>query len=507
MNVLKTKFSKTDFTFKLLIPVLLVMLNFIVKGVFISNNSVAGDEPFSIYIAQLDIVSIIKQLSIGNNPPLYEILLHFWVKYFGVSGLSVRMPSLFFNCVTLFFLYKIGNEFYNKRIAVYVSLIFIFSNYQIIFAHEARVYALLGMLASISMFYYLKLIIGNNSNKWNYILLLLMNILLIYSHYFGFFVLFVQSLHFISSKQLRQKYFKNYLLSIVIIVLFYLPNILVLFYRFIDSSVNGTWIESPNGVESIYNMLWCFSNAPVVTVIVIVVLISALIKSIRRHKIVDSKFLVNKLIIIWFVFVFFFMFFISYWVPMFFDRYLMIASISFCLLVAIASDYLIEKSFVRYIIPSIVCLLFIITTKPNITNKRNIREAIEKIKQISAKEKVIIYFSPSFYDLNFIYYYDMNIFKKVDEKYIKNNFINNNDNKNIKGNIYKYFHEQNIFPIDHVDQIDQNLLKNTHKVIYLDAGADFSFPNNGILNGLENKLKLQNKFEFYEIFKIYEFRH
>ena len=80
-------------------------------------------------------------------------------------------------------------------------------------------------------------------------------------------------------------------------------------------------------------------------------------------------------------------------------------------------------------------------------------------------------------------------------------------NVNIKINIYKYFHKKNIFPVDNVSQIEQGLWQNTHKIVYLDAGADFSFPNNGILNLLENKLKTQNKFEYYEIFKIYEFRH
>jgi len=43
-------------------------------------------------------------------------------------------------------------------------------------------------------------------------------------------------------------------------------------------------------------------------------------------------------------------------------------------------------------------------------------------------------------------------------------------------------------------------------IVFLDAAADFSNPNNNILNSLNEHYVLDKKLEFYEIFKVYEYK-
>jgi uncharacterized membrane protein len=503
-----------------LIAFLFVIINFLVKGSFLAFNSLANDEPFSVYHAQMDVVSIIKLLSEGNNPPLFEILLHFWIKIFGISEFSVRFPSLLFSCITVLYIFKLGTKYLNVRIAVYSSFIFIFSNYHILFAHEARAYSLLGMLSCMSMYYFLKLVNQDDSNSSRSIcgirnivtkqllILTIVNALIIYTQYFGFFILLTQFLFVALNKDIFLRCRNQLLIIIFMLILMYSPNIYIFFHRFLESSIHGTWVQKPNGIYSIIDILRLFSNnefgenvfkvssdnfviqiilkAPVTLFSIILIGISIIrIILFRNFK---HLLLSYKLVLLWFFFPFIFMFIISYFIPMFLGRYLMPAAIAYCFLLGLCADFLLQQSKFRYVIPVIVCLLFLATVKPNLMNKRNVREAIEKIKDIRNSNTLVL-ICPSHFVCNFSYYYNKNYFKNLEG-------FNNNLN------LYKDLKSDNIYGINNIAEIDY---KNWDHIVFLDAAADFSFPNNNINKELLKNFVLKKHYYFYEIFNIYEY--
>lgn len=173
------------------LPLFFILLGFVIKGLFLGSNSLGGDEPFSVYHSQQSLDHLFGIFQNENNPPLHFLILHYWIRFFGISEFSVRLPSLIFSVFTVLFIYRIGLRFFNLRVAVIASLLFTFSTYQVLYAHEARAYALMGFLTAVSMFYYLEIIHSKSKSRWKLFWFLLANALLIYTHFFGFFILFI----------------------------------------------------------------------------------------------------------------------------------------------------------------------------------------------------------------------------------------------------------------------------------------------------------------------------
>ena len=142
--------QRKNVLFATAIPLGWVLLNLVLKGWHCGSPSVNLDESFSLFHAQMPPANIVGELLKGNNPPLWELLLHAWIGVFGVGDFSARFLPTLFSSLAVFFIHRIGMEHQGIRQATMASALFTLSNYHMVFAHEARVYPLLVLLTSAS---------------------------------------------------------------------------------------------------------------------------------------------------------------------------------------------------------------------------------------------------------------------------------------------------------------------------------------------------------------------
>lgn len=418
-----------------------------------------------------------------NNPPLFFIIMHFWVKFFGISPVSVRFLPYLFSSLTAILMFLFGKKFFNLQIGILASLLFTFSNYHLHFAHEVRVYALFALLTTSSMYAFFSLI--QEKKRWYFMILVVSNILLIYAHFFGFFILIIQGISVISFKTLRQSIFKTYIYATLITFVAYLPYLPLFLHRF-TASFGGTWVEKPK-IEGLYSNLRIFSNEPVNTVIFLsIIAIAGLTFIFKKINLKPKTGIYSKIIVIWFLFPYLFIFAVSFKLPMFLDRYLVFISIGYYFTIAGAVFILSKlKPFLLTFFTIALVFMMIFTFSPKRKEHQEIKELVEIIKSKKSKETAI-YICPYWNYRIFVYHYNLDIFK---------------DYKNTQ----KHLEKQEIYTLNNSNSIKTQTLKNASSIIYLDGWSELVDPNELIYKKIHKSFPKVDSTKDYKGFRAYFF--
>lgn len=470
------------------IPLLLFVINFIIKISFITSRDIALDEPFSMYYAQMDIPGIIDMLYNENNPPFHFFLLHYWIKLFGIGAFSVRFPSLLFSCFTAVMIYKIGNKFFNSLTGIVAGLIFTFSTMHIFFSHEARVYPLFVLLTAVSLYCFLSISKAPDVKRY-YVALFFANLVLSYSHYFGFFVLFVEAVCLLLLPN-RKELFKKFFILFLCIGIFYIPNLLIFWHRFSTSAQNGTWVAAPAVTEYYGNLNRFLNNR--YNMVMVLLAGTCIFIYLYRNKMLVSKIkelfqnTTFKIVFVWFIVPYTLMFLLSFKVPMFIDRYILYTSIPFYLLVAVLLIFLLDK--VNYQLLAINTVLFsmLLTLQLNPDNNRRLKEVTEVVKRLKT-DNTITLLAPDYAYMGFAYHYNIDFFKKAPQTVAELN-------------------KDGIYPISRVVQAESVLMDSTSDdCVYIQAGTEFSDPNNSVYSAIAKKYKFHKEYRVFQIYLIHHF--
>lgn len=419
--------------------VILILLSIILIGSLLriyhlGTESIWLDEAASIDGSKESFVSVIQSSGrLHNVPPLYFVLLHFWMLLFGTGEIAVRSLSAIFGIISIFVIYQVGCQLFNRKVGLISSFLSAISCYHIYYSQEARAYSLLQLLTLLSFSFFIKILKTDDKRELYFALLLLTNVCLAYTHPYGLFAIVSQIVYFLFLWS-EYKRLRFWFMGVQVgTAAFFSPWIPTFFGR-VSKISEGFWIDKPS-LKDIFQTFIDYTSGDfglsglssmfflVFSILCLIALIS--IKRVnggwtRRKPLQSVKGLSwnispefveeTLLLLLWLSFPIIIPFIVSQFItPIYLTRYTIGASAAFYLLVAKGISAFTSRKALFFVV-----ILVSLLSLPGLqhyyshymkTQWREITGFIEH--NTRAKDVIVIW--PDYYQLPFNYYYKENL--------------------------------------------------------------------------------------------------
>jgi len=361
---------------------LIVLLAILSIGLFLriydlSGESIWLDESASVHFASLNFSDIFF-LRGEKNPPLYYIILHWWINLFGDSEFSIRFPSVIFGSLSIFMIYKVGNQICDKDVGILGSFLLGLSVFHIRYSQEARMYSLSFLLTLLSIYFFIRFFKDRSCKVL--ISYILFSILLMYSHIYGLFIIISQNIYlivlFFSSNELFSLNIKRWILTQFLLIVLFIPWIKIFITLTFGVVKDGLWLPIPS-LLSIVKSFGAYSGGILLFLLFLILLSFSIIKyegisgNIDRRNIsksIKSYFrkirLLNineiLLLLVWLLTPIILPFTISLFsTPIYTTKYTIVASPAFYLLIAKGINNISHK-YLKSIIISVIIIISLV---------------------------------------------------------------------------------------------------------------------------------------------------
>jgi mannosyltransferase len=154
---------------RVFVPLSLIILSGAILRIYhLGTESLWHDKLGSIEGSLQNLASVIESSGrFHNQPPLYFVLLHFWMIFFGTSEIAVRSLSAIFGTLAIFVIYKVGVELFDRGVALLSGFLSAVSWFYIYYSQEARAYTLILVLTSLSFLSFIKMASNSGVKRSN----------------------------------------------------------------------------------------------------------------------------------------------------------------------------------------------------------------------------------------------------------------------------------------------------------------------------------------------------
>ncbi len=146
-------------------PLFIMTVGFALRLYHLDSLSVWIDEANSVRIAHMGFADMVSALARDSSPPLYYLLLRFWMILFGEVPAAVRLLSVLFGTILVGYIFVVAYRFFSYRAGLVASLLMAVAPAQILHAQQCRMYTLLPLLA-LGAFHCLKMASDTESRTW-----------------------------------------------------------------------------------------------------------------------------------------------------------------------------------------------------------------------------------------------------------------------------------------------------------------------------------------------------
>ncbi len=125
----------------------------LVRLIGFTRQSLWLDEAFSVFLASHRYPQIISfTTSSDAHPPLYYLLLHIWMAFFGPSASAVRALSLLMSVAVALLVYLLGRAVASRRVGLLAAAFMALSSFEVWYAQEARMYAFTAFATTLALY-------------------------------------------------------------------------------------------------------------------------------------------------------------------------------------------------------------------------------------------------------------------------------------------------------------------------------------------------------------------
>lgn len=235
----------------------ILVISFLIKLISL-NQSLWLDEAISANVVKnYNFWEIVTNFSVNDfHPPLYYWILKLWTSIFGLSEISLRLPSVIFSLVTIYFIYLIGKKIKDEKTGLWAAALTGFNPLLVYYSQEARMYLLVTMFLTINLYFFMRVIAirqlaekqsrsgsprfaRDGTGLWNIILFNIFSFLSFTTFYGSIFLLISFAIYLLIKKKFKLLLLTN--IGIIIAILILTPLLRV---QIINSKIVLTQVKN-----------------------------------------------------------------------------------------------------------------------------------------------------------------------------------------------------------------------------------------------------------------------